>query len=90
MTIFMAVIEEVAAITGTLPGKVYYSEDGAALILADEGKYIISVEPPDPPFNGGNPTTHSAYLYASPPEAEGGPGYAKVIAEPGWSTGWEC
>lgn len=95
MTIFMAVIEEVAAITCTLPGKVYYSEDGGALILADEGKYIISVEPPDPPFNGGNPTTHSAYLITQPVEnlvRIDSPVVRQHVLEEleGWTTGWEC
>lgn len=89
------VLEEVEHITGTLPGKVYYSDDGEALILADEDKYIISVEPPSvilEGFNNGNCTTHSAYLYAYPPEGDSNASIddEAVIAEPGWSTGWEC
>lgn len=92
------VTEEVTQITGTLPGKVYYSDDGEALILTGEGKYIISVEPPDPPFNGGNPTTHSAYLvtqpavslvmmYADSPEDDLNDDMSWLE---GWTTGWEC
>lgn len=79
----MRVLEEVESITSTLPGKAYYSDDGEALILADEGTYIISVEPPDPSFNNGDPTTHSAYLFAEPAEHE-------CPNQPGWATGWEC
>lgn len=80
------VIEEVESITGTIGGKVYYSDEGDALILSSDGTYIVSVEPPDvllPGFNNGNPTTQSAYLYAHPVEHE-------CPNEPGWSTGWEC
>ena len=77
------VMEEVEAITCTLPGKVFYSDDGEALILCDDGKYIIAVTPNDTEFNGGNPTTESAYLFAYPAEHE-------CLNEPGWSTGWEC
>jgi hypothetical protein len=88
------VLDEVEAITGTLScNEVFYSDNGAALILADDRNYIISVSPPPvllEGFNNGNPTTSSAYLITQPvinlpfvtndalPELEG------------WTTGWEC
>lgn len=99
------VLDEIEHITDTLPGKVYYSDDGEALILADEGKYIISVEPPSvilEGFNNGNPTTHSAYLVTQPAvdirdmvsahhEPDAQDMRDEDLAElEGWTTGWEC
>lgn len=83
------VAEEVAMIAGTLPGKVFYAEDGEALFLTEDGTYIIRITPNVTPFNKGNPFTESAYLYAyppEPPEEDGG----NIIEEPGWGSGWEC
>jgi hypothetical protein len=84
---------EISSITCTLPGKVFYAENGEVLILADEGKYIISVEPPDPPFNAGSPTTHSAYLVNEPPEHILDTGLISRNNDTedfkGWTTGWE-
>jgi hypothetical protein len=86
------VLETVEQITGALVGKVFYAEDGEVLILTDEDTYIIAVTPNDTKFNGGNPTTMSAYLYAEKPEYN--PDNAcddeAVMAEPGWSSGYEC
>lgn len=89
------VIEEVESITGTIGGKVYYSDEGDALILSSDGTYIISVQPPDPAlpgFNNDNPTTESAYLYAEQPQGDCNASIddEAVIATPGWSTGWEA
>lgn len=91
-----AVADEVDSITGTISGTtVYYSEDGDALILDNEGTYIISVESNDTSFNNGNPTTHSAYLVNQPVED-----IVSVVEDTytsdhcdvlkGWTTGWEC
>lgn len=90
------VLDEIEHITDALPGKVYYSDDGEALILADEGKYIISVEPPSvilEGFNNGNPTTHSAYLITEP--AVNLINTDSYISDDlpeleGWTNGWEC
>lgn len=89
------VLDEIEHITSTLScNEVFYSDSGAALILADDRNYIISVEPPDvilPGFNNGNCTTHSAYLITEPLENAG----HCCMGEPGdelkgWTTGWEC
>ena len=87
------VLDEVESITGTLScNEVFYSDSGAALILADDGKYIISVEPNDSEFNNGNPTTHSAYLANMPVDdvVNADPHSADPDEYTGWSTGWEC
>lgn len=88
------VLDEVEHITTALPGKVFYSDDGEALILADEGKYIISVEPPSvilEGFNNGNCTTHSAYLVTEPAvQLADGFSYSEAPELEGWTTGWEC
>jgi hypothetical protein len=92
ITVSEEVEAEIRQITCTLPGKVYYSDDGEALILCDDGKYIISVEPPDPLFNDGNPATHSAYLVNLPPEevTAADPLTADPEEYKGWTSGWEC
>lgn len=81
----MDVLVEVEHITGTVPGKVFYSDDGEALILTADD-YVVRVTPPDvilPGFNNGNPTTSSAYLFSDPAEHE-------CPNNPGWATGWSC
>ena len=91
------VLDQVEFITGTIAGcKVYYSEDGEALILTGDSECVISVEPPDvllPGFNNGNATTHSAYLASMPVEelVSAAPMAADDLGEyKGWSTGWEA
>lgn len=57
--------ETVAMITGTIPGKVFRSADGEALILGDDHQ-VIAVTPGTGEFNNGNPTTAHAYLISTP------------------------
>jgi hypothetical protein len=87
--------EEIDQISGTIPVTPFYGEDGSVLLLANDGTYIISVEPPDPKFNKGNPTSHSAYLAAVPIEdivSAREDTYTSDNCEEikGWSSGWEC
>ena len=95
LKISQEVLDEIEHITSALPGKVYYSDDGEALILADNGTYIVAVDPPDvilEGFNNGNPTTQSAYLASMPVEeiVSADPHSADPGEYIGWSTGWEC
>jgi hypothetical protein len=87
--------QEIDQISATIPVTPFYGEDGSVLLLHNDGTYIISVEPPDPKFNNGNPTTHSAYLASEPIEdivSVREDEYTRDNCEEikGWSTGWEC
>jgi hypothetical protein len=66
--------ESVDHILGTVPGTVFWSDDGSeAIVLLRDDHYAVAVS--------SDGDTQSAYLAWVKPENED---------ELGWTTGWEC
>lgn len=76
------VTEDIKAVTATIPGKVFYSEDGEILILGEDHQ-IISISPGEGEFNNGNPTTNHAYLVTDLHEDSSG-------GHMGWMPGFDA
>lgn len=75
--------ETIASVTGTIPCTVYHGTNGSSILLADEDRYVISVDEEG--------RTNSGYIVHMSPEdiLNGAPGF-DVSDISGWTTGWEA